>query len=45
MVSHDPDHVCPLCDAVLEACIGEYEGIVFDGVRCPNGCDLAEVYL
>jgi len=37
--------LCPLCDAELEACVGGHEGIVYDGVRCPNGCDLWEVCL
>ena len=31
---------CPECDAILEECVGEYGGITFDGIRCPEGCSL-----
>lgn len=35
---------CPLCGADLEECVGSYEEISYVGLRCPNGCDLWEVY-
>lgn len=38
------EEVCPLCDGVLEHAVGEHEDIVYDGIRCPNGCSLGEVW-
>lgn len=34
------EDICPECGSLMEACGGEYEGITFDGWRCPSGCDL-----
>jgi hypothetical protein len=31
---------CPQCGEILEDVLGEAEGQLFDGVRCPNGCAL-----
>lgn len=35
-----PDLVCPVCGEKLEEIPGEYEGQTYEGVRCPNGCEL-----
>ena len=33
---------CRLCGAPLEHTAGGHEGMTYDAVRCPNGCDLSE---
>lgn len=36
--------LCPECDAILEACVGSYGDITYDGLRCPNGCNLFDAF-
>lgn len=35
---------CPECDAELIETVGEYEGTTYDGLRCPNGCNLFDAF-
>lgn len=36
---------CPLCGAELKDVIGSYgDDETYDGVVCPNGCDLWSLY-
>lgn len=35
---------CPECGAKLEECMGIYGEELYDGVRCPNNCDLRVYY-
>ena len=39
---HVESERCPICDATLVPRVGhDSEYGAFDGVRCPNGCNLA----
>jgi len=38
------NELCPICGAELKQVIGCYEEITYDGLICPNDCDLWEVY-
>ena len=39
---HAESERCPICDAMLVSAVGyDPEYGAFDGVRCPNGCNLA----
>ena len=40
----DPDDLCPGCGSRLEHCIGWNMEQDYEGVRCPQGCNLEEFY-